>query len=512
MKTQKSITLSVFLLLLGCISTHAQSATSSPFEPSSSKSLTTQFQISAAQKSTAPTAKISKIDKDFVTAGANSDLESLKLLLSKGAHVNAVSDGQTALIGASLYGNVTLITYLLTHGANPNLHSDNAPTALTNAVESRSTNAINLLIHHGAKINEAGGSGETPLMRAIINNDYTMVGYLLKLGANPNFTPATGETPLVGAVSKNSMTIIRLLVDKGANINASGASGYSPLLIAAYYGNEPVIKYLLAKGASHNAQTTAGQTPLMLAISTGSLSSVKQFIAVGEPLTEHDAKGNTLLMNAAALASTKRRLEIFNTILKAGAPINATNNVGETAIMFACEYQNYEAAQALIDGGADPAITDANKVNATQYLAGAKSQSLIISEIKSPPASEISHEGARLLAGAILKHLSADDAANALLLSAMTGRIGTLDGCLDAGAPVDSANLADGKTALMIAAASGFNNIVNELIKHGASTIQTDQKGKTALDYAIAEGRASTVTLLQNAATTTTASATKAQN
>jgi ankyrin repeat protein len=490
--------LAVVFLLVSIIGNADSSAVSSSGQPPAVLSKSIPTLSKPVPKASLP---LSQVDIQFVQAGGRSDLEAVKLLLSKHAHVNAMLNGKTALIGASLYGNFTLCSYLLNHGADPNLRGGNAPTALTNAVEARSASVIKLLIKHGAKVNEEGGYGETPLMRTALNNEPVFVSLLISLGANPNYYPSNGEPALVGAISKGHLNVAKLLVAKGAHVNSTGASGFTPLLVAAYYGNANAVKYLLSKGASTSSQTISGQTPLALSVYASSLDSVQSLIAAGESITERDVRGNTPIMISAAISATPKGGGIFSAIegMSSLASLEIKNDSGQSALMFACYYQAYTAANSLLDSGVSSAGVDRNKQDALQYLAGASSQSMFLSEKIRPPKFEWDRNKCKDLAKRLAKSLPDADVQKGLLTACKMGRLGVAQGCLDGGASPDSSLLSNLRTALMIAAENGNCDVESELIKRGASLTSKDVHGDTALDIAIAAHQNQAADLLRDA-------------
>ena len=71
-----------------------------------------------------------------------------------------------------------------------------------------------------------------------------------------------------------------------------------------------------------------------------------------------------------------------------------------------------------------------------------------------------------------------------------TDMLEVVDALLDAGAPHDTADLA-GTTALMRAAGLGKAELASRLLAHGASSEQTDGRGRNAVRHALAAGRCS---------------------
>lgn len=78
--------------------------------------------------------------------------------------------------------------------------------------------------------------------------------------------------------------------------------------------------------------------------------------------------GNT----AMHIASQNGHLDIVNKLMAAGAPLNAQNGKGQTALHMSVEYDFYFVSKALVDGGADPNLTNEDGNKAILGIEGSK--------------------------------------------------------------------------------------------------------------------------------------------
>jgi ankyrin repeat protein len=102
-------------------------------------------------------------------AAARGDIPSMSLLFSAGADVNnRLAPGRTALYDAvTCMGSVHAVTWLLQHGADPNLAGSDGWTCLHQAAVRGDVELVRLLITYGAKLEARDADGQTPLDAAV---------------------------------------------------------------------------------------------------------------------------------------------------------------------------------------------------------------------------------------------------------------------------------------------------------------------------------------------------------
>jgi ankyrin repeat protein len=149
------------------------------------------------------------------------------LLVERGkADVNRMSRyGGTPLHGAISAGNLTLVQYLIEHGANPNFHKE---------AEHRWASA-------------------TGIGYAAREGYQHVVEWLL---AHYGLGPDAGAAALIGAAAYGHLSIVRLLLDAGVdpNIGSKARHGRTALFYAAQNGQKDVLRLLLERGARVTAE------------------------------------------------------------------------------------------------------------------------------------------------------------------------------------------------------------------------------------------------------------------
>jgi len=162
-------------------------------------------------------------------------------------------------------------------GALPN------DTRVADAARRGDKEAVRALLKQGADVNAAHGDGSTALHWAATKDDVEMAQILLYAGANVKATSRIGGiSPLIVASRNGHAPMLDLLLKAGANPNATIAGGLTPLMLAATAGDAAAVKLLLEKGAAVNAkETTHGQTPLMFAAANNRAAAIKVLMASG---------------------------------------------------------------------------------------------------------------------------------------------------------------------------------------------------------------------------------------
>lgn len=194
-----------------------------------------------------------------VTSAAYGNADTLRILLSAGAHV---SKHPMALPLAAKHGNRKSVRLLLKAGADVDATVDWDHRALEAAAQYASVGCVELLLPRCAHqldralavaVRHAASDTDTaPNDRGA--DRQTVVAMLLKAKANPN-------EALHAAAQTAHLPYVNLLLGAGADPSHTDENGRTPLHAAAATGNRDIVRALLAAGAEPTAKDKEGKTP-----------------------------------------------------------------------------------------------------------------------------------------------------------------------------------------------------------------------------------------------------------
>ncbi|EAY06454.1 ankyrin repeat protein, putative [Trichomonas vaginalis G3] len=199
-------------------------------------------------------------------ASENGNLDVVQYLISVGANKEAKdNDGYTPLIWASQNGKLDVVQYLISVGANKEAKDNSGYTPLIHASFQGHLKIVQYLISVVANKETKSNGGWTPLIYALINGQLDVVQYLISIGTDKEAKDNDGYTPLIWASQNGRLNIVQYLISVGANKEAKDNSGYTPLIWASIIGQLEVVKYLISVGADKEAKNYNGKSALDVA-------------------------------------------------------------------------------------------------------------------------------------------------------------------------------------------------------------------------------------------------------
>jgi len=141
------------------------------------------------------------------------DIDAVKELLRQGVDVDERNDfdGLTALMLASMRGDMELARLLLENDADVNIKASGGTTAFIFAASSGHTELASLLLEEGAEINEKDNLGCTALILAAISGSTEAARFLIRKGAEINAKDILGYTAQMQAEKRGHTEITQML-------------------------------------------------------------------------------------------------------------------------------------------------------------------------------------------------------------------------------------------------------------------------------------------------------------
>ncbi len=413
------------------------------------------------------------MDEQLFAAIASKNLSQVEELLAAGADANARRGGKSAyeavphgaddikcalieagaedpeikhsLVWVLLTGRVKAVQTLIAKGADLNVKTYSG-SPLQAAARGGYTEIVELLIAAGADV-DYGNTIGTPLLSAIEQGHTDIALKLIAAGANPNLTSLFGHVPPIAtAAAQGCPILIGALLDAGADANTfvpnirareTMALDTFPVIIAARLGHAEALASLLEAGADPYRRDGEGLSAYDRARQNTSTDVLKVLVRFGVKEISIDVNQELLL------AAEKGDVDGVRDCLQRGAQVNWRDSrrqtKNRTTLMLAAKGGHLPVVEMLLNAGADPNLTDSP------------------GEVKNNFRSLLEHTGPET---------------------------------------IESMGYTLGRTALMVAAATGETDIVKTLLRGGADPNHKDNLECTTLNLAVVNKQADAVRAL----------------
>lgn len=182
----------------------------------------------------------------------------VSLLLNKDPKLVNIraKDGTTALYHAIQPRKIELVKLLVSKGADINLITDNDGRYPLHCAAVKDREIARFLVSMGANVNAKDKAGFTPLHLAVYCGNRDTAEFLIEEGADVNSHNVDGFTPLCCLAGQQQATsdpekvkCIELLISRGADVSAKTNDGKTPLARALVQGNTAIADLLRKHGA-----------------------------------------------------------------------------------------------------------------------------------------------------------------------------------------------------------------------------------------------------------------------
>jgi ankyrin repeat protein len=217
------------------------------------------------------------------------------------------------------------------------------------------------LLDAGASLEARDRLGTMALARAARGGHVALLELFLAQGAAIDARNLVGATALYAAAENERQASVALLLARGADPNLPGRSGVTPLAAAAFKGNDRIVEALLARRADPDIVDSTGKSAITYAAARGFAGIVRRLLDAGVDPKRAYGNESTALMWAAGHedgVNARAALDVMTLLIDTGAPIDAADNRGRTALMIAAELGRGAVVETLLARGANRAIVD----------------------------------------------------------------------------------------------------------------------------------------------------------
>lgn len=316
-------------------------------------------------------------------------------------------------------------------------------------------------------LNVASLLGETEIVTQLLDRRVDMLA-----------TDATGNSAMHRAASEGQLKILNLLISHGANVNAVNSRNETPLYLAAASGQLKTVNLLVKNGADTSIIARNKTSPLSIAIKNQHEKLALALLG---------GKLDKASIHRALLLAVQNKMETLSVqLIKVDALVNRADSKNRPALWYSADLGLKKTTKALLRFKRAPInLADTNgytplaRAVVGGYLDVAR---LLIN--RGANLNTLTKEKNTLL---MLSVLSKNNELTIFLL--------TLD--ID----IDAKEIA-GETALMLAAATGQETMVNSLIQAGTDLRTRNLNDRNAYQIAINSGHNKTADLIKKNSST----------
>jgi ankyrin repeat protein len=439
----------------------------------------------------------SDLDTQLLQAAQQANPAEVKALLAAGADANArAADGSTPMLYAAHFADTVSVQALLDANGDPDLANRYGMAPMHEAALRADAELLRMLVDAGASVDLALPQGETPLMLASRTSGAEAVRYLIEQGAEVNVVEQwQGQTPLMYAAANDRGDVAALLIEAGADVDARTPVSQLPERL-------PAVRYFVEI-------PVAGLTPVMFAARHGALKSLQALIEAGADLDAKTPEG----FSSIVIALDNLHFDAAEMLVEAGADPNGgglfavvearnrVNYVGDIQVPTGAEH-SLELLQLMLSHGADlmdrlpqplldrdsrflappPKITDVALVRAARSSDIEAMRVLI--DGGADPSLHDDERGGMSPMMAVMAGPELPQLIEAEPRPTEEEAIAALGFLIDQGVDPNTTD-GSGATALHMAALRDFPDLIRQMAANGADVNVADREGLTPLDYAL---------------------------
>lgn len=274
------------------------------------------------------------------------------LLFAKRASVGDIRWLERQLIAAVEANYSTIVNILLTCGINPNVRNEKYTPLLhtTVAKENINPDIVKALITHKVDITTKDAEGHTVFMIIASHKK------LLEMKGKAQWKDKFNFEVIL-------LMLIQYSIAQQINLNDTNPKGQTALMMALIHENQMFINTVV--GEAQRTGIDIGVT-LVDKLKRNVLTTLLRLNKLETSGSVLHAMGRMYGFQSIVILQEYSRLIRF--FLKSGVRINAQDDEGNTALIYAMKNNDYESAYILLQHGADPTIENAENESAQSLL------------------------------------------------------------------------------------------------------------------------------------------------
>jgi ankyrin repeat protein len=390
-----------------------------------------------------------------------------------------ISAVRTRIVGSRRRSCVTAAALLLATGP---LFAEDTPEqarqkalkkaqdALIAAAKEGDAGQVRAQLAAGANVNARDGAQRTALLHAVRGGQLAVVRTLIDAKADLDARDPEGRTALMEAARRKEALPALDIVAAGADVNLTDRDGWTALMFAAREGTLAAARAIIRSPRQSSLDALAREiSALGLAAERGRLALVRALIEAGAGVRKPEVGGRAL-----QLAAQEGHADVVRALMEAKAPLGFSAWENEPPLHAAAARGQWLVVEALLEAGLDTEQPDRGGQTALMKAAAGGHDKVVSSLLRLGAAPDLADRDG----WTALMHAAAHPS---------SGSVTAIRDLVRAGAAVNGRAGPNGKTPLMIAAEKGNELATLELLRSGAQR-DLESGGKTALDFALAEG------------------------
>ena len=302
------------------------------------------------------------------------------------------AERNTLLHFAASNGHADVVKILLQSGMKPALRNAQGATPLILAAERGRTACVEALISSGGKIGLADSNKGNALHYAIRFGHEDVVSRLLEARIGVNKLGFDHYHPIAIALNFNRGRILEKLVSSKGKWDADIEDLNRLLIGKSAIGEEHQVRYLISRGATAD-QMEMGTTALNAAMRYADVEMLETLLKASADVNQTNDKGISPLMRASLWANDVA----VEWLLKNGAEINYRTDSGDSALSLASLYHHAEVVRLLLAYGADPNLANSDGYTPLELATLHGDRSIVRNLIKAGAECDLTEEKALLL-------------------------------------------------------------------------------------------------------------------